>query len=130
MKKSRWLDRTLVVNSSYFTICTTEKQFHKVLKHLRVRRKDWPEFVTPYAYATTHFLDNKQDQKKASVVCYANYQDKTPAQIAALLCHEAVHIWQETREDYGERSPSYEFEAYAIQSLAQSLIEEFERQTK
>ena len=130
MKKARWLDRTLFINSSYFTLCTTEKQFHKALKHFRVPRKDWPQFVSPYADATTHFLDNQSDRKKASVVCYANFQDKTPAQIAALLCHEAVHIWQQTREDYGERAPSSELEAYAIQSLTQALIEEFERQTK
>lgn len=130
MKRARWLDRTLFINSSYFTLCTTEKQFHKALKHFRVPREDWPQFVTPYADATTHFLDNSAARKKASVVCYANYQDKTPAQIAALLCHEAVHIWQQTCADLGETAPSAELEAYAIQNLTQSLIEEFERQTK
>lgn len=130
MKRARWLDRTLFINSSYFTLCTTEKQFHKALKHFRVPREDWPQFVTPYADATTHFLDNSAARKKASVVCYANYQDKTPAQIAALLCHEAVHIWQQTCTDLGELSPSAELEAYAIQNLTQALIEEFERQTK
>ena len=129
--KSRWLDRTLFVNSSHYTLCTTEKQFHRALKQFRVTKQDWPPFVgDSFANATTHFFENVPNQKKASIVCVANYADKTPAQIAGLLCHEAVHIWQQTRTDLGETSPSPELEAYAIQNLTQSLIEEFERQTK
>ena len=94
-------------------------------------RKDWPPFVTQWHEdATTHFLENRSDMKKAAVVCISNFEGKTSAQISGLLCHEAVHIWQQTRDDLGERSPSSELEAYAIQSLTQALIEEFERQTK
>ena len=129
--KSHWLDRALFINSSHYTLCTTEKQFRQALKHFRVAKKDWPPFVSDsFCNATTHFFENEAHQKKASIVCIADCSDKTPAQIAGLLCHEAVHIWQKTRADLGETAPSAELEAYAIQSLTQSLIEEFERQTK
>ena len=50
-------------------------------------------------------------------------------QLAAMLTHEAVHMWQVARERLGEDKPSQEFEAYAIQALTQRLLEEFERQT-
>lgn len=42
--------------------------------------------------------------------------------------HEAVHIWQEMREKIGERFPSAEFEAYAIQRIAQNLMHSFMEQ--
>lgn len=129
--KSRWLDRTIFVNSSHYTLCTTEKQFRTALKNFRVPKKEWPMFIAAWhSDATTHFLENTQDRKCAAIVCVSNYKDKTHAQIAGLLCHEAVHIWQQTRTDLGETEPSAELEAYAIQNLTQSLIEEFERQTK
>lgn len=128
--KVQWLDRTLFVSSCHYTLCTTKKQFRQALKHFRVPKKHYPPFVSDsFANATTHFIDNKLYQKKASIVCLANYTDRTPTQIAGLLCHEAVHIWQQTCMDLGETAPSAELEAYAIQSLTQSLIEEFERQT-
>lgn len=129
--KSNWLDRTLFVNSSHYTLCTTEKQFRRALKHFRVPKKEQPPFVSDaFSNATTHFFENVPNQKKASIVCISDCSDRTSAQIAGLLCHEAVHIWQQTRTDLGETEPSAELEAYAIQNLTQSLIEEFERQTK
>ena len=128
--KANWLDRTLFVNSSHYTLCTTKKQFRQALKHFRVPKNEQPPFVSDaFCNATTHFLENVPNQKKAAIVCIADYADKTPAQIAGLLCHEAVHIWQQTCADLGESSPSAELEAYAIQNLTQALIEEFERQT-
>ena len=129
--KSNWLDRTLFINSSHYTLCTTKKQFRQALKHFRVPKQDWPPFVSDsFCNATTHIFENVPNQKKASIVCIANCADRTTAQIAGLLCHEAVHIWQQTRSDLGENAPSSELEAYAIQNLTQALIEEFERQTK
>lgn len=129
--KARWLDRTLFINAAYFTLCTTEKQFVRALKHFKLSKRNYPEFVAAWhSDATTHFLENRNDRKTAAIVCVANFNGKTPAQIAGLLCHEAVHIWQHTCNEYGETAPSNELEAYAIQNLTQSLIEEFERQTK
>lgn len=123
-----WLDRALFVNSQYYTLCTTEEQFHKILKYLKVPKKQWPPFLNSGANATTHYFAN--DTLKSTVVCMPPRAEMSNAQIVALLCHEAVHIWQATRKHYGERKPSAELEAYAIQSLTQRLVEEYERQTK
>lgn len=124
-----WLDRALFVNSQYYTLCTTEEQFRKILKYLKVPKKQWPPFVSGgMANATTHYFIN--GKTRSTVVCMPPNPEMSNAQIVALLCHEAVHIWQATRKDYGERKPSSELEAYAIQSLTQRLVEEYERQTK
>jgi len=44
-----------------------------------------------------------------------------------LIVHEAMHIWRAMRESIGEHSPSAEFEAYSIQSIAQNLIAAYEK---
>jgi hypothetical protein len=44
--------------------------------------------------------------------------------VAGLICHEAVHVWQEVRRamnDPGE--PSIEFEAYSVQAIFQGLYQ-------
>ena len=46
-------------------------------------------------------------------------------QIAAMLVHEAVHVWQTIRRSIGETSPSSEFEAYSIQHIAQELMSRY-----
>ena len=126
--KSNWLDRALFVSSSQYTLCTTKKQFRQALKHFRVPKKEQPPFVSDaFSNATTHFFENAPNQKKVSIVCIANFADRTPAQVAGSLCHEAVHIWQQTCVDLGETAPSAELEAYAIQNLTESLIDEFVR---
>ena len=127
--KAKWLDRVLEVNSGYFTLCTTEKKFARILKHLRIPKKDWPGFTNGWhCDATTHHFENREDFKVSSVVCLRLRNGVSYPQIAALIVHEAVHIWQKTRDDYGERSPSPEFEAYAIQNITQRLLEEYQRQ--
>jgi hypothetical protein len=50
-------------------------------------------------------------------------------QIHALLTHEAMHLWREIRNQIGEKEPSAEFEAYAIQKITQNLAYSYEKQT-
>lgn len=132
MKKSkspRWLDRTLIVSTHFMTLCTTDRGYRKALKHLNIPKDIQPPFVINEADASAHFFDNT-DGKKAAIVCIRNFKGKDPEAVQALIVHEAVHIWQEIREHYGEKEPSSEFEAYAIQALTLNLLTEFNRQTK
>lgn len=120
MAKVEWLDRTLVV-SPFFTLCKTEKEFHRALRHIKLDRKDWPDFIlTPTAGATTHTFE-----KNGDLVCIVTVRKQKGVgrkQVYALLVHEAVHVWQELRNSIGEKFPSSEFEAYSIQSISQRLI--------
>ncbi len=122
---SRWLDRALLVGP-YFCLCLTEQSFRKELKAMGIT--DRTEFLaTEQADATAHVMHKNGDL--AVIVCIGNTAGKTGAQIAAMLVHEAVHIWQKFREHIGERNPGDETEAYAIQSISQRLMESYVRQT-
>lgn len=128
--KAEWLDRALLVGTHSYTLCTTEKQYQALLKGMRIPKAERAPFlVHEYAGATIHFFENKGDRTRAAIVCIRVTGEQSWAQVVALLAHEAVHLWQEIREALGEKQPSAEEEAYAIQSLVQRLIEELVRQT-
>ena len=126
--KNKWLNRSLL-EFGYYTLCLTEKQYQKVLKHLNVPACNAPSFLhNPYADASVHHFE--RDGKLSHVVCLGSCDGKDEDQVLALLVHEAVHLWQEFKDHIGETSPGRESEAYAIQRLSQSLIGEYLRQTK
>lgn len=125
--KPQWLDRRLIVSPYYMTLCTTPAGFARVLKHLKVPQDQTPAFVTGGKNATVHYFESGEGNRCA-VVCISPTAEAEPIQIAALLVHEAVHVWQAAREDLNERSPSSEFEAYAIQAISQELMYEYARQ--
>lgn len=128
--KNLWMDRCLFENPYHLTLCTTEKQYKRELKRFGIPKADRPAFTgSPQANACVHFFENK-DIGLAAVVCIPKVKGKTIHQINALIVHEAVHVWQDVKDSIGEKNPSPEFEAYAIQSMAQCLMTEYERQTK
>lgn len=53
-------------------------------------------------------------------------RDHLPVEIAGIIVHEAAHVWQEVRLAMGEKSPSIEFEAYAMQAIFQELYSAFQ----
>ena len=127
--KPSWLDRSLVEAPFYYTLATDETVFQKALRHLKVPRDTWPAFIlNPWSDATAHLFEN--GAKLTYVVCVRLRDGLSMPQVAAIITHEAVHMWQTARERLGESHPSTEFEAYAVQALTQRLLEEFERQTK
>lgn len=127
---SKWLERSFL-QGPYLTLCTNEKQFRKALKHLKFH--DWatlPPLGSQHANATTHHFVNPEGSQVAIV-----YMPPPPAesrvdniQVVALLAHEAVHVWQEYVASIGEKEPSREFEAYAIQTITERLLYEYRRQ--
>ena len=116
----KWCSRELITGP-YLALCTTEKDFHKALKKLGVPVADWSHWIDPDAHARTHALTAKG--KFCCIVCIeANPEGILPAQIVALLAHEAVHVKQKYMEFIGERDPSPEFEAYVVQNIVQELV--------
>ena len=127
--KNLWMDRCLFDNPYHLTLCTTEKQYRRELKRMNLPKYEQPGFTTnSAANAACHFFSC--DVGRIAIVCIRKDKTKDVHQHNALIVHEAVHVWQEVKDAIGEKNPSPEFEAYAIQSIAQVLMTEFERQTK
>jgi hypothetical protein len=119
----KWLDRSLVISPIYYGLCNNEKDFKKELKRLGIPKNDRPDFISHNANATVHFFES--NGKTCSIVCVGCTEGRSKNEIAGLLIHEAVHIWQEIRINIGEKETSHEFEAYSIQTIAQKLIEAY-----
>lgn len=120
MSRPRWLERDLITGP-YIALCTSEQAFHAVLRHCKVPRTDWAKWVSDGADATTHHLTNPEGGL-VCVVCINSTEKQTGIQIAAMLVHEAVHVWQAHCERIGEHKPSDEFEAYSVQAISQRLM--------
>jgi hypothetical protein len=123
--QTRWLDRRIAAPGPYLTLCLHEHEFREVLRKLRAPDPG-PWIATPHSQATVHYLQNDRKQTTC-VVCMNDWQGRPAVEVAGLLVHEAVHIWQQYCCDIGERNPGDEQEAYAVQSIAQELLAEFAR---
>lgn len=119
--KFEWLDRALAFGPRY-TLCLSKEEYQQALDQVEVT-DDIGQWA-PKSGARTHTV---YDSNMSCIVCMNGSQDATPIEIAALLVHEAVHIWQAHCEDIGEEKPGKEQEAYAIQGISQELMMEYAR---
>lgn len=118
-----WCDRALIMSPYYYGLCKSPKLFKKELRRLKVPKEQWPSFLgNKSANATLHFFETGSGEK-AAICCLGSMKGKTKEQVFSLLLHEAVHLWQIIKVCLGEKEPSPEFEAYAIQTIAQRLME-------
>ncbi len=123
----RWLDRRISAPGPYLTLCLSDGEYRAAMKQMGVDPVDaW--VMTEQADATVHHLTCKKGQ--AAVVCLRSVEGRDPIEVAGMLVHEAVHIWQEWCDYYGEHNPGREQEAYAIQAVSQELMAEFARRMK
>jgi hypothetical protein len=122
--KLRWLDRD-TVRAPYMALCLTEADFLRVAKHCGINEPG--RWLNEGFEACTHTWQTRS--KLMCIVCLdANAADYGPIGIASLLVHEAVHAFQRLCDSIGETRPGTEFEAYAIQGIADRLMREFVRQ--
>lgn len=125
--KVQWLNRSLILGP-YLCLCATEEDYHAVMDYLKVPHHQREPWVNKRADATTHLLENR-DRGLVAVVCLGDVSRRSPVDVAALLVHEAVHVWQAFCEGIGEKSPSDEFEAYSIQNISHELMTAYTNKT-
>lgn len=123
--KTRWLDRRIALPGPYLALALSEPEFKAAAKHLRVDQPG-PWIRNAHCHATAHFFE-VPGKPVAVVVSLTDWKGREPVEVAGLLIHEAVHIWQRYAEDMGESRPGDEQEAYAVQAIAQELLAEFAR---
>lgn len=126
MRRAIYSGRRLMT-APYVGLCLSEDSFKRECRALGLHASEVPKHhVNPGGNATTHYLCNEEGDL-VCLVCLGEHKGRTPVQVASLLVHEAVHIWQEYVERIGEVSPSREFEAYSIQAIAQELMDSYVR---
>lgn len=119
--KVSWLDRSLMTGP-YLALVLSDEEFQAAMKHCGIAAADRSRWIkTDHSDATAHFLENPK--REMCCVVAIRVDGQTPIQVAAILVHEAVHIFQSYCERIGENSPSPEFEAYSIQMLSQRLMQ-------
>lgn len=129
VKRFEWLDKGFVYGP-FYTLCLSEKDFLAAIKHCNeaLTHNDFGPWADKNKACTHNFKDDKDRQ--CCVVCINMATQHSGIEIAGLLVHEAVHIFQKWCSNVGEYSPSAEFEAYSIQWLSQQLMWEYTRQVK
>ena len=126
----KWCDRALIESKYFFGLATNERDFNRELKRLNVKRDKWPRFISERANATTYFLEHPKSGGQLAIVCLGESTGATGIQVAALLVHEAVHIWQAHTVEIGSfNDHGDEEEAYAIQAIAWELMTSYVEQT-
>lgn len=125
MKRVKWVDRTLVLSPYSIGLCTSAKQFKREMKRLKVPEAECEEWVKEGMEGKVHFFKSVGQRSRCCIVCIWKRKGMLEVGIQGLIIHEAVHVWQAIRGFIGEDTPSTEFEAYSIQSIAQSLLEAY-----
>jgi hypothetical protein len=123
--KPKWLLRDIAAPAPYYTLVLSQAEFDAELKRLGIP-KGTAYLSSSHANATTSFLE-APNGARCAIVGLGSTDKRTGVEIAGLLVHEAVHIWQEYCKHIGEENPASEQEAYAIQYIAGRLMEEFAR---
>lgn len=128
MKYSKWLDRSLF-RGPHIALCVNATQHKKLMKHLGI--------VDPKPFMHTNGLalcsTYQKDGSSPACVVSIDIKKVSPKDITyahSVLVHEALHVWQITKDFIGEPNPSIEFEAYSVENICRKLFEEFERLTK
>lgn len=122
MPKVKWLSRELV-RGPYLVLCRSEEEFLAVMKRMKV--KSPPPWLGASADAMVHHFE--LGSHLTCVVTIRDDEHASPGAINGLLVHEAVHCFQVWCRHAGESKPGDEFMAYAIQSIAQELMDDFAR---
>ena len=124
MAKTKWLDRSVIV-APHLALCGSEKEYLAAVKHLKV--KDPNIWLTNSSGGTTHTFTRDDSITCVVTIDFKACKNYTLAEIVGILAHEATHVCQQLYDSIGERHPSIEFEAYAIQCTTQRLVAEFLR---
>lgn len=128
--KVRWLERSLLTGA-YLTLVTSQEEFDQALRDLDIAVEGHP-FVNPGSHATTHTYTSVKGSLASIVGLSMESAAKVdPIDVAALLVHEAVHVWQNLESGAGQMGCfGTEGEAYAIQNISAQLMDAYAKKLK
>ncbi len=129
MKRVKWVKRDLVLAPLSIGLCQSKKEFKRELKRLKIPLSECSPWISVgHDGKMWEFNNVPRCHGKCCIVCVRIKKGNTPLEVVGLIIHESIHVWQSIKDIIGERYPSAEFEAYAIQSIAQRLIGAYKKQ--
>ena len=125
--KIKWLARD-TVRAPYLALCLTEKAYLAAAKEIKAEHPGrWMDESKNAALLHTW----EENGRVTCVLClHPGAQTADPIEVAGMLVHESVHVFQRLCDSIGESEPSREFEAYSIERIAEQFMREFVRQTQ
>lgn len=123
-EKELWLDRSLLIGG-YLALVTSQEEYEAALADLKI--EDSAVFIPESYPAVTHMFTNVD----GSIACIVGLNmelaaEQEPISVAALLVHEAVHVFQHNEARAGAMGCfGSEGEAYAIQNIATKLMQAY-----
>lgn len=126
----KYASDVLIRRPCHLALCTDESDYLREMRRMKIKSPS--PFILEGKQATAHWFDHKRGGDGVAIVCIdlASLRKSTGTAIAALLVHEAVHVFQNICEHLGEENPSSEFEAYSIQRISQDLMCMFQQSMK
>lgn len=123
-QKYKWLDRRVAKQGPFLTLCLSQDELSHALRGMT---KEHVAFPVSGAVCTT--LTHAKTDELCAVVSVSEHSQKNcnAIEMAGLLVHEAVHVWQEYAAWINEKNPGTEQEAYAVQGISQELMAEYAR---
>lgn len=124
--KPVWLDRSLL-QGPRVALVTSDKQF------LAAKRSAGVECNDPMLERGWHACVHAYTDARGELICIVGLDLNVCAQmsgvdVAALLAHEAVHVWQRVRDRFGPTAElGREMEAYAVQNIVGNLMAAYVR---
>lgn len=124
MSKTKMMTWPIGMFGYDFSLCLDEaswkKHWNKIDPEYTLDRRPYP----PSYGGTTFFAkDVTKYTDKAHAVVTINPPDDRGIELAAIFCHEAVHIKQEICKVIQEEKMSDEVEAYLVQYISYGLMD-------
>ena len=122
--KYEWLDRRIAKPGPYICLCLTADELADARDTLTQHPLEFPD-----TGARCYQFKSDRDGSAICLVALSEDAQKNNCsiEVAGMLVHEAVHVWQYYAECMGETKPADEQEAYAIQAVSQELMAEYAR---
>lgn len=107
-----------------FALLTDEVAFKRYAK-----KRNWD--VSLSLFSKDGWTLDYTEPEGPYVLVYVNPEhDDNPDIVFEVLVHEAVHVWQRLVTFIREENPSEEFEAYTIQHIFRTLLNEYAEYVK
>lgn len=127
----KWLDRSIWTLPFHLVLCTSAKRYAELMDWMQVpaaNRETFPTAAVPGKRGGWVTMYEKDSELDICLVCVVPTPDD-PAAALSTIVHEAVHVWQNAKDIVSpNRDVGREPEAYAIQAIYDTLMEEYAKQ--